>query len=680
MRKRVLSLALALALLLALAPVTPVAAASGAFADINDMQTARNVEVLRLMGVISGDENGNFQPYANLTRAAFCKMAVELIGKGNEIMRYRSRTIFPDVRASYWASGYINFAAQYAIGGGENAARLIHGLPDGTFAPGRDITFGEAVTIVMRLLGYTDEMTDGIWPQGYIDLAATKGVKDSLPLDAFDTITRAQAAKLFVNLLNAKTADGAYLLGTRSELTTLLWIDGGTGKMRTSNGTYSLVHPMSSTVLNGAHGYVLLDGEKRAITFLPLTDSNLGVTNAAVIVGMDQSTEGFAALTGGAVDCVIYKNGTEITPALIRKNDVATYLAASNTIQLCDTRVTVRYENCTPSPRQPAMITVLGGLTLNVLPTAQQSVSKFGPGDVMTLQLTANGEVAGAYEPNNRSRYEANAFGIVGKDGKVQMLCGTQLIPLPETVTAADIPCRAVSIEQGEDGVVKLTELKKTMYYGELDAVTRMLGGIKLSGEVMIFDQGELVTLRSIANGAVTTETITYAHLNSVGEYDVILLGVPTEGTVYWGRAIVGEEQKDDGGLSEDEIPEGTELPSFWMLKIDNGKGESVEAKTYQHVVTGSFVEAVLYPGETTPIFTRVRSLAEIRDVDPSAFIGTSAVVVDGRTYAISDGIPVYNHDTSEWMNDDFEAALVYAKTVNLYLSDGVIRIIEVVG
>ena len=171
MKQKLISLALTLALALSLAPS---ALALGAFPDVTDADTARNVEVLRLMGVIEGD-NGMFRPNSSLTRAEFCKMAVVLTGKRSVATRFGSRTVFPDVKASHWAVGYINYAASKDVG-------MVHGMPDGTFLPNRAITCGEAVAILMRQLGYTDADAGGIWPDGYLALADEVGMTKGLSI------------------------------------------------------------------------------------------------------------------------------------------------------------------------------------------------------------------------------------------------------------------------------------------------------------------------------------------------------------------------------------------------------------------------------------------------------------------------------------------------------------------
>jgi hypothetical protein len=64
-------------------------------------------------------------PGNTLTRAQFCKMAVYALNAGSEVGQYRATTIFPDVKPSYWAAGYINLAAK--------GKSIIAGFADGYF-------------------------------------------------------------------------------------------------------------------------------------------------------------------------------------------------------------------------------------------------------------------------------------------------------------------------------------------------------------------------------------------------------------------------------------------------------------------------------------------------------------------------------------------------------------------
>ena len=204
MKKRVFSLLLALVLTLSAAAIP--ASAAESFSDVTDKKTAQNVEVLRLLGVIEGNGAGQFNPSGLLTRAEFCKMVVVLMGKGSDAMRYKTVTIFPDVRATHWAAGYVNLAVR------QSEPKLLAGLPDGTFQPDSYITYGQAVTILMRVLGFTDQDTGGIWPDGYINLAKSTGVSAGVNLTGSANITRAQVkeiAELKMPDLNAASLESA---------------------------------------------------------------------------------------------------------------------------------------------------------------------------------------------------------------------------------------------------------------------------------------------------------------------------------------------------------------------------------------------------------------------------------------------------------------------------------------
>lgn len=118
-------------------------------------------------------------------------------------------------------------------------------------------------------------------------------------------------------------------------------------------------------------------------------------SNEAVIIYEKGSTSGFSSLAGGTSGYAIYKNGLPATAGDMRKYDVATYSSTTNSIRVCDTRITGYYEDCYPNPKEPTKITVLG-YEFNVLPTAMQTVSQFKPGDQITLLLTEDNQVAGA--------------------------------------------------------------------------------------------------------------------------------------------------------------------------------------------------------------------------------------------------------------------------------------------
>ena len=281
--KRLIASLLMCALVLALA--VPVYGASS-FSDVYDDTTAVNADVLRLMGVVQGVGGNNYQPDETLTRAAFCAMVIRAMGREGEAASYTNRTIFSDVTSRHWGRGYVNLAASIPVG--EGGSRLIAGVGDGRFLPDEPISYAEAITILCRVLGYGDDKAGGIWPDGYVHLAGTLGLDRGLSIPApRRSITRAQAAQLFVNLLNSKTSGGQKFcdtLGNAVENVLFLAVDvrdsnGLTNAILTSRGIYA---PAAGGVvpsgLVGCRGTLVLNNRDEIVAFIPDGSSAVTIT------------------------------------------------------------------------------------------------------------------------------------------------------------------------------------------------------------------------------------------------------------------------------------------------------------------------------------------------------------------------------------------------------------------
>lgn len=287
--KRFLAAVLAAALSLSLM-VLPAGAAPGSFSDITDQNTALNADILRLMGIVSGVGDNQFNPGGTLTRAQFCTMAVSFLQKRDEAARYATRTIFSDVGSTHWARSFINFAAAYQVGGGSSeegsssGSPLVSGVGDGRFLPDENITLAEAATILLRTLGYTGKQAGAVWPQGYIDLGRSVHLLDGLYGGALDPISRAEAAQLFVNALNCETAGGEVYYKSLGEpqgeksivLAVNVTTDDGsrTGAVRVVTGasvqSYLPAQGEGNPVsLQGRRGQLVLNDRKEIVTFLP---------------------------------------------------------------------------------------------------------------------------------------------------------------------------------------------------------------------------------------------------------------------------------------------------------------------------------------------------------------------------------------------------------------------------
>lgn len=300
--KRFFSAAAAAAILCSLLTVAPASAAGASgFVDIADPHIAEAAALLQIMEVVDGNGNGYYFPEMNLTRAQFCKMAVNIRGEGSKAEAQMGRTIFLDVPATHWGRGYINYASSIAVT--EGGERLVMGVGDGTFHPDDNIAFAEAVTMTMRLLGYTaaDVPAGATWYDGYLSTAKTIELLDgleSVPHDAL--LTRAQAAVLFRNLLftKSKGSESTYLSslgGSEVEGGVVLDVnakaDDGDHAFQTTKGTYK-TDRVFDPALEGREGKAVLNKDGELVAFVPKS----GISERAVNV---TATEATYLLTSG---------------------------------------------------------------------------------------------------------------------------------------------------------------------------------------------------------------------------------------------------------------------------------------------------------------------------------------------------------------------------------------------
>lgn len=159
--KKILSLVLVIALVLG--------SFSFAFAatpaDVVGEDYEEAVEVLMALGVVNGYPDGTYKPERVVTRAEMAKLLVEALGYG----QLAGGTAPYSDTAGHWAAGSIGLAS--GIG-------LVQGYPDGTFKPDATVSFDEAVTMILRALGYTDESLRGAWPTNYKIKAIDLGLYD----------------------------------------------------------------------------------------------------------------------------------------------------------------------------------------------------------------------------------------------------------------------------------------------------------------------------------------------------------------------------------------------------------------------------------------------------------------------------------------------------------------------
>ena len=186
--KKVLALVLACAMVFG---VVATAAGTG-YPDVaEDANYAEAVKILSALKIIEGDENGNFNPDATITRAEMAKILCTMV-KSGELSP--TATKFTDVAADHWASGYINYAQQLGY---------IDGYDATTFGPEDPVTYEQVIKLIMAALGYTYSAEEnGGYPVGYLFVAADSGVTKGATGSGPEAAPRSTVAMLVNNAMN----------------------------------------------------------------------------------------------------------------------------------------------------------------------------------------------------------------------------------------------------------------------------------------------------------------------------------------------------------------------------------------------------------------------------------------------------------------------------------------------
>lgn len=165
-------------------------------ADIEDKDVKEAVSRLAAFEIIHGKEDGKYHPEDMVTREEFAKILVTSLKMDTAAKAGLGFTHFKDVEATRWSAGYIGIAAGHG---------LIKGYPDGTFKPANQVSYAEAITMLVRALGYKDEFLSGQWPANYLAKAGEKEITKKVKFtDAYGFANRGDVAIMVNNTLDAK--------------------------------------------------------------------------------------------------------------------------------------------------------------------------------------------------------------------------------------------------------------------------------------------------------------------------------------------------------------------------------------------------------------------------------------------------------------------------------------------
>ena len=515
---------------------------------------------------------------AVVTRGAFARMLVaystfrESVGSQGAV-----GTLYKDLPGSSAYAPYVRIAVQQG---------WMSGYTDGTFRPDNAVTLEEAVTAVLKLLGY--KMTDlsGSFPQAQLNKASELGLRNQLERQQGEALNYEECAILFYNALTANAASGS-AYGTSLGFTV-------------SNGQVDT----SSVMLSSLKGPFIADGTTQ-LPFAPVSVyRNDKVSSSAELTKYDvyyyseslQTVWIYTRRAAGRITAVspsasaptsvtvagstytlgssavasqvssvmlsslkgpfiadgttqlpfapvsVYRNDKVSSSAELTKYDVYYYSESLQTVWIYTRRAAGRITAVSPSASAPTSVTVAGSTyTLGSSAVASQvsSLNGGGVGQVVTLLLGMNNEAAGivtgeeadsvfygVVQSSARSLIEENGADVLQK---VAVLCTDGITRTVNVDKSLNFPAGwLVEITVGPDGE-NVEHVRGRSTSGTINENATALGDAALADDVEILDttsEGVAGTVRPSRLSGVTLSSsdIRYYTVNEAGQIDRLIL------------------------------------------------------------------------------------------------------------------------------------------------------------
>lgn len=439
------------------------------------------------------------------------------------------------------------------------------------------------------------------------------------------------------------------------------------------------VYPYPST------GYLQLNAQKGrtvrlfyddsgAVSYLYLAGGTSSTSQAAV--ASSASAAALARSLGVAdSDYTITKNGVKADEGDIAANDVAYYDAASGTLRVSDYRVTGYIESASPSISAAASITV-AGCAFDVLESAWDTLFGLQIGSRVTLLLTDDNKVAAV-----SSSLSAEMVGVLSTDGRSVTLTGSGAVLSAQTMSY-DASALGSLVRVSASSVSKLACAKLTTgSYGTLDLAGRTLGSLSLAPSCAVYEwsgSGYVCSLEGEEGAAsrdftavswtdmLPSSCVSYAHTNSAGQIDVLLLNDVTGNNYQYGKLTLYTGQ------------EGIDLSSgLGGMNAYNTAGALTNSAgtTAKYLCTigasAGYCGAAI--GRYDPTYGRVVKVQPLSRVsaDASGFRLSGGVWyarTGGTEYRVSDSVQIHLSDPDLWLSGEEGLASVLADGYDLTL------------
>ncbi len=193
------------------------------FPDVSNSPYREDIIYLKALGTLKGDGNtGMFRPNSYLSRQEFAIIVTRLSDLLElSTLKMRPGDPIPDIDITLNQAldsdnlpspqpvldeivfSDKNNISDWALDRVLSASKkgLVRGYPDGSFGPRRNLTGPEAITVLLRVLGYESIIDTNDWPSAYLKMAVELGMLDDIKHIDNSPISREVMAKLTFNSL-----------------------------------------------------------------------------------------------------------------------------------------------------------------------------------------------------------------------------------------------------------------------------------------------------------------------------------------------------------------------------------------------------------------------------------------------------------------------------------------------
>lgn len=301
-RKKLTALLLSAAIL--------IGAQSGMFAaEATGNINADTKALLATLGIMQGDDNGNFNDDAALTREQFVKIVVKIADK--DFIPAGGTAPFFDVSYTRWSAPFIDRGV--ALG-------YFNGFPDGSFQPEAEVLPEQVCNVVLKMLGADSSEATGNWAQSKVAAAGHMGLLEDVTYVIGQPISRIDTAKIIKNALFTQMKDSKSYLIEKMECTfiedAVLISDKNTqsGYVTTSAGVFKKAGAVSQEDMR-LRGDLVVGKANEIVAFFPAVQTcetySLKETypDKMVLSDNEQSRQDFFVNS----DTVIYIGGNAVT-------------------------------------------------------------------------------------------------------------------------------------------------------------------------------------------------------------------------------------------------------------------------------------------------------------------------------------------------------------------------------